>query len=193
MGTGYRPEKKFWVPMGTGYRPEKNSGYRRVPGTGKKKILGTDGYRVPGKFSLMPTPVRNNNILRNHILIINSNCHLKSILKLRYRLDYDSTMPFLRNLFSKIFEEFSKARFQLIFKNGKPLFDNLWPCLRRWSALTVRQSRSVSLYRVPYCISRIMSRTFAVIVPIVIMSSFKSNCQTHSPFSPKMGLQNKIW
>ena len=30
--------------MGTGYRPE-------------KKNLGTDGYRVPGKFSLMPTPV----------------------------------------------------------------------------------------------------------------------------------------
>ena len=27
-----------------------------VPGTGSKKILGTDGYRVPRKFSLMPTP-----------------------------------------------------------------------------------------------------------------------------------------
>ena len=23
MGTGYRPEKNFWVPIGTGYRPEK--------------------------------------------------------------------------------------------------------------------------------------------------------------------------
>ena len=43
MGTdGYRPNKKFWVPMTTGYRPEKN--------------FGTSGYRLPGKFSLMPTP-----------------------------------------------------------------------------------------------------------------------------------------
>ena len=34
MGTGYRREKNFWVPMGTGYRPEKKfwvpmgTGYR---------------------------------------------------------------------------------------------------------------------------------------------------------------------
>ena len=55
MGTGYRPEKKIWVPMSTGYRPGKNFW---VPmGTGQEKNLGTDGYRVPGKFSLMPTPV----------------------------------------------------------------------------------------------------------------------------------------
>ena len=43
---------------GTGRYPSKfrKFGYRWVPGTGQKKILGTDGYRVPGKFSLMPTP-----------------------------------------------------------------------------------------------------------------------------------------
>ena len=43
MGIGYRPEKKI---LGT-------DGYR-VPA--RKNFLGTDGYRVPGKFSLMPTP-----------------------------------------------------------------------------------------------------------------------------------------
>ena len=47
MSTGYRPDKKFWVPMGT-------DGYR-VPT--RKKILGNDGYRVPEKFSLIPTLV----------------------------------------------------------------------------------------------------------------------------------------
>ena len=31
-------------------------------GTGEKKILGTDGYRVPEKFSLMPTPDRKEKI-----------------------------------------------------------------------------------------------------------------------------------
>ena len=35
MGTGYRPEKKIWVPMSTGYRQEKKIGYRWVSGTGK--------------------------------------------------------------------------------------------------------------------------------------------------------------
>ena len=56
-----------WVLMGA--RPIRDSvgvraslwragvtpGYRQVP-IEILKILGTDGYRVPGKFSLMPTP-----------------------------------------------------------------------------------------------------------------------------------------
>ena len=46
MGTGYQPEKKFWVPMGTGTGQKRNFGYRWVPGTGKKKILGY--WWVPG-------------------------------------------------------------------------------------------------------------------------------------------------
>ena len=58
MGTGYRPEKKLWVPMGSGYRPEKIFGYRWVPGTGQKKIFGYRwvpatkifGYRLRLKF-----------------------------------------------------------------------------------------------------------------------------------------------
>ena len=37
FGTGYRSDKKLWVPMSTGYKPEKNLGYRCVPGTGQKK------------------------------------------------------------------------------------------------------------------------------------------------------------
>ena len=55
MSTGYRPVKKNWAPMGTGYRPE-------------KKNFGTDGYRVPGKFSLMPTPELN--IIYNKLSVI---------------------------------------------------------------------------------------------------------------------------
>ena len=39
LGTGYRANFRNWVPMGTGYQPEKKF-----------------GYRVPEKFSLMPTP-----------------------------------------------------------------------------------------------------------------------------------------
>ena len=41
LGTGYRENFKNWVPLVTGYRPEKNFGYRWLPGTGQKKILGT--------------------------------------------------------------------------------------------------------------------------------------------------------
>ena len=36
MGTEYRPDKKSWVPMGTGYQLQ-------------KKMVGTDGYRVPAR------------------------------------------------------------------------------------------------------------------------------------------------
>ena len=71
LGTGYRANFRPWVPLGTGYRENLrnwvplSTGYRanfrnRVPmGTGyrpEKKILASDGYRVPEKFSLMPTP-----------------------------------------------------------------------------------------------------------------------------------------
>ena len=44
-------------------------GYR-VPA--RKKFLGTGGYRVPGKFSLIPTPDPNPNILGNLLTIHSS-------------------------------------------------------------------------------------------------------------------------
>ena len=57
MGTGYRPEKKI---LGTdGYRVPAR---KKILGTdgyrvpARKKFLGMDGYWVPGKFSLMPIP-----------------------------------------------------------------------------------------------------------------------------------------
>ena len=49
FGTGYRPNKKLWVPMGTGYRPNKKlwvlvgTGYR--PDKELWVPMGT-GYRI---------------------------------------------------------------------------------------------------------------------------------------------------
>ena len=47
MGTGYQPDEKLWVPMGTGYRPDKNYGYRwcRVPARKKFWVPMGTGYR----------------------------------------------------------------------------------------------------------------------------------------------------
>ena len=48
------PEKNFWVPMGTVDQPGKIFWYRWVLGTSREKFSGTDGYRVPAKFIIMP-------------------------------------------------------------------------------------------------------------------------------------------
>ena len=56
MGTGYRPEKNFWVPMGTEYRTEKKFGYRWVPGTGKIFTYADPWVRrLPGVFIMEVT------------------------------------------------------------------------------------------------------------------------------------------
>ena len=53
LGTGYRPEKFFWVPIGTGYQPN----FQRCRSLDKSTISAEIIFQIKRLFSIISLPI----------------------------------------------------------------------------------------------------------------------------------------